>query len=199
MVWADILNLGVFIMMSDKLLIEKLFEISGPILRWRITNELMDDTQYNKNELLEEAVNHKEAQKYIKYLEDGSTYGKSYNYRKMIHGCKPELLENTAYKLWAYGLGKGVRDIDNCFPSYADIIEYDFHQSKKRVGYGIFQMANLLGLIGFADESTIYSKLKKRLNCNRQAVMHSLWQIILHTFSNHFHYTSKICFLLANL
>lgn len=95
-------------MTNDFELTEKLYEKCGPVLRYRIANELMDKPQQYKEELLKHVLAHPEVQKYIGFYANGAKQGSSYNYRKMIHGTKADLLENTAGKLWALGIGKGI-------------------------------------------------------------------------------------------
>lgn len=151
--------------MNDSLLIEKLYEMSGPIIRWRIVNELMDIHSSDKNELLQAAVNHQEVQQYIQYFIEGANQGRFYFFPKMIHGSKPEQLENTTYKLWSMGMGKGVSKIERHIKKYIPIMEYDFYRKDvARVGYGVYQMAQSLGLLGFAGESSIFPILQKRLD-----------------------------------
>jgi len=151
-------------MISDYDLTQKLYEISGPVIRWRVSTELMDKTPCDTEQLLQTVLAHLEVQQYIKYYTDGAKQGHSYSYSKMIHGAKPELLENTAGKLWTLGIRKGISQIDEFYKPYIDILEQDFYNKNAiRIGYGVYAIAQFLSLLGYAGEEPISSIMQMRL------------------------------------
>lgn len=152
-------------MISDTELIEKLYSKSGPILKWRIATELMGLTPEKLVDLHSLVENHSAVQKLIKLYSIGANYDENYPYSKLIHGAKPELLENVSGKLWAYGIRKGFPCIDQYYKSYLKILEQDYYnENAVRIGYGKYFIAQMLGLLGYADEEPIKSILQTRLD-----------------------------------
>ena len=82
-------------MFCDHELIEKLYKISGPVLKLRIITELMDKLPCDYEELVQNVLKLPEVQKYIEFYANGSRQESSYCYSKMLHGAAPEKLENT--------------------------------------------------------------------------------------------------------
>lgn len=152
-------------MFCDHELIEKLYKISGPVLKLRIITELMDKLPCDYEELVQNVLKLPEVQKYIEFYANGSRQESSYCYSKMLHGAAPEKLENTVGKIWSLGLKKGVHAIDEFLKSYINIMEQDFYRKDvNRIGYGIYYIAQFLSLIGYADEDPIACILQKRLD-----------------------------------
>ena len=152
-------------MLKDSVLIEKLFERCGPVLRHRIAAELADNLPCDIEMLRCAAAGHPEALQNIRYYTDGAKMGRNYFYPKMVHGSKPEQLENTAGKLWALGMGKGIPEMDEVFDIYLAIMDYDFYRKNvMRAGYGVYQIAQLLGLLGYGDQERVRVILQARLD-----------------------------------
>jgi hypothetical protein len=152
-------------MMNDYELIERLYEISGPSLRLRIATELMDAPPCGKQELVQMALTSPEVQKNIEFYAAGARMGSSIINSRMIHGSKPEQLENVAGKLWALGIRKGVAQLDEFFEPYVEIMEKDCSdRGKVRVGYGFYTIAQLLSLLGYTGGEPVAQLLQMRLD-----------------------------------
>lgn len=154
-------------MLSDFELTEKLYERCCPVLQLRSATELMDKPPNDIDRLMEQVLTQPEVQQNINYYASGARQGmaKSYFYPKMIHGSMPEQLENVVGKLWSLGIRKGIPEIDDFLDIYIAIMEFDFYEKDvMRVGYGIYQMAQLLGLLGYAGNEKIFTILQARLD-----------------------------------
>ncbi len=151
--------------MNDINLIEKLYEISGPVLQLRIASELMDKPPCDIEELAQKALDQTEVQKYMEYYRNGASQGSSFNYKKMLHGATPDKLGNVAGKLWSLGMRQGVPALDHLLKPYISIMEKDFYSTNvNRAGYGIYYLAQFLSLLGYADVDSVACILQMRLD-----------------------------------
>lgn len=167
--------------MNDYDLTERLYSKCGPVLRYRIATELMDNIQVNIKNLQQDLLNQDEVQENIKYYAFGAEQGKrgAYFYTKirskpeilesissnMIHGTKRELLENVATKLWSFGIRRGFEEIDKYLEIYIKIMEYDYNRKGvMRLGYGKNTIAQFLSLLGYANEQSVFRIMQTRLD-----------------------------------
>ncbi len=168
--------------MNDYNLTERLYSKCGPVLRYRIATEMMDNAQADIKGLQKDLLSQDEVQENIKYYAFGAEQGKRGEYfytkrhgskpelldnisSKMIHGSKRELLENMAAKLWSFGIRRGFEEIDKYLETYIKIMEYDYNRKGvMRVGYGKNAIAQFLSLLGYANEQSVYRIMQTRLD-----------------------------------
>ncbi len=167
--------------MTDSDIAERLYSKCGPVLRYRIATELIDNAQVNITALQKDLLNQDEVQENIKYYAFGAEQGKkgAYFYTKirskpellesissnMIHGSSRELLENMAAKLWTFGIRRGFEEIDRYLEIYIKIMEYDYNRKGvMRIGYGKNAIAQFLSLLGYANEQSVFRIMQTRLD-----------------------------------
>lgn len=167
--------------MNDYDLTERLYSICGPVLRYRIATELMDNVKVDIKDHQKDLLNQDVVQDNIKYYAFGAEQAKrgAYFYTKirskpelletissnMIHGSNRELLENAVPKLWSFGIKRGFDEIDKYLEIYIKIMEYDYNRKGvMRIGYGKNAIAQFLSLLGYANEQSVFRIMKTRLD-----------------------------------
>lgn len=144
--------------------IKKVYDNCGAILKGLINDEFFNGQLVNIKTLDDERKIHKEVVNNLQYFLDGAQQGNNYRYRKMVHGSKPEQLENTALRLWILGIKKGNHKLDASIETYVEIMRRDLYAKKEMRSYGIFNIAQMLSLIGYFEMDEINKALRIRLN-----------------------------------
>ena len=144
--------------------IKRVYDNCGAILKGLINDEFFNGQLATIKTLEDERKTHKDVVNNLQYFLNGAQQGNNYRYRQMVHGSKPEQLENTAFRLWLLGIKKGNHKLDASIETYIEIMSRDLYAEKEMRNYGIFKIAQMLSLIGYSEMDEINKALRIRLN-----------------------------------